>query len=51
LTRKDFADACLVALSEALHINTVFTTDRHGFASYRPPRGKRYALVPERLSG
>jgi len=44
----DFADACLVAVSEALHITEVFTTDRRGFLAYRPPRGKRFTLRPER---
>jgi predicted nucleic acid-binding protein len=43
----DFADACLVAIAEALHISTVFTTDRRGFRTYRPPRGKHFALFPE----
>ena len=44
----DFADGCLVALSEALHVSTVFTTDRRGFATYRPPRGRRFTVLPER---
>ena len=43
----DFADASLVALAEALHLTIVFTTDRRGFTAYRPPRGKRFALLPE----
>lgn len=43
----DFADASLVALGEALHIATVFTTDRRGFSTYRPPRGERFTLLPE----
>ena len=43
----DFADACLVAAAEALHITSVFTTDRRGFRSYRPPRGKHFTLYPE----
>ena len=42
----DFADASLVALGEALGITSVFTTDRRGFSAYRPPRGKRFALLP-----
>lgn len=46
-TPMDFADACLVALSEALLITTAFTTDRRGFRAYRPPRGKRFTLLPE----
>lgn len=43
----DFADACLVAAAEALHISTVFTTDRRGFRAYRPPRGKHFTVIPE----
>ena len=43
----DFADASLVALSEALDIATVFTTDRRGFSAYHAPRGKRFTLLPE----
>ena len=43
----DFADASLVALGEALGITSVFTTDRRGFFAYRPPRGKRFKLLPE----
>lgn len=43
----DFADATLVALAEAMHISTVFTTDRRGFATYRPPRGERFTLLPQ----
>jgi predicted nucleic acid-binding protein len=42
----DFADACLVALAEALDITTAFTTDRRGFRAYRPPRGKRFTMLP-----
>jgi len=45
-TPMDFADACLVALAEALLITTAFTTDRRGFRAYRPPRGRRFALLP-----
>lgn len=50
-TPMDFADACLVALSDALLISTAFTTDRHGFRAYRPPRGKRFELLPAGESG
>jgi uncharacterized protein len=50
-TPMDFADACLVALSEALLISTAFTTDRRGFRAYRPPRGKRFELLPAGKSG
>lgn len=42
----DFADASLVALGEALNIDTVFTTDQRGFSTYRPPRGDRFTVVP-----
>jgi predicted nucleic acid-binding protein len=42
----DYADATLVVLGEALDITTVFTTDRRGFASYRPPRRERFELLP-----
>lgn len=42
----DFADACLVALAEALDITAAFTTDARGFRAYRPPRGKRFAILP-----
>jgi hypothetical protein len=44
----DFADACLVAGAEAFHISRVFTTDRRGFRTYRPPLGKHFTLFPER---
>lgn len=44
----DFADACLVALSEALNISTVFTIDRRGFGAYRRPRSRQFAILPER---
>ena len=43
----DFADASLVALSEALNLQAVFSTDRRGFPTYRPPRGDRFTLIPE----
>lgn len=43
----DFADASLVALGEALSIETVFSTDRRGFSTYRPPRAERFTLIPE----
>jgi predicted nucleic acid-binding protein len=45
-TPMDFADATLVAVAEALNIATVFTTDRRGFSTYRPPRGDAFALIP-----
>ena len=43
----DFADACLVAISEALLITAAFTTDLRGFRAYRPPRGKRFTILPQ----
>ena len=43
----DFADASLVALGEALGVETVFTTDRRGFWTYRPSRRDRFMLIPE----
>jgi hypothetical protein len=46
----DYADASLVALAEATHANTVFTTDRRGFSAYRLPRGRRFALLPPPLA-
>ena len=42
----DYADASLVAASEALDISTVFTLDRRGFATYPRVRGARFTLVP-----
>lgn len=44
----DFADASLVALAEALDTSTAFTTDRRGFSTYRPPRGRRFTIIPGR---
>lgn len=43
----DYADATLVAVAEGLGLTTVFTTDRRGFRAYRPPRGRRFAILPE----
>lgn len=43
----DYADASLVALSEALRIGTVFTTDRRGFQAYRRASGGGFTLLPE----
>lgn len=43
----DFADACLVALAEALDITTACTIDIRGFRAYRPPRGKRFTILPQ----
>lgn len=42
----DYADATLVALADALRVDTVFTTDRRGFRAYRGARGTRLELVP-----
>jgi predicted nucleic acid-binding protein len=43
----DFTDASLVALGEALGVETVFTTDWRGFSAYRPSRSDRFTLLPE----
>jgi len=43
----DYADATLVALAEALGTSRVFTTDRRGFAAYRLPGRRRFALQPD----
>jgi len=43
----DYADATLVAAGEALGINVVFTFDQRGFDTYRLPRGKRFARLPD----
>jgi hypothetical protein len=43
----DYADASLLALAEALRIRTVFTTDRRGFAAYRPARRSGFTLLPD----
>ena len=42
----DYADACLVALADALRLDQVFTTDRRGFRTYRGARGARFQLLP-----
>ena len=42
----DYADATLVALSDALDLSTVITTDRRGFGAYRKSRGKSFELLP-----
>lgn len=41
-----YADATLVALADALGVDTVFTTDRRGFGTYRGARGTAFELVP-----
>ena len=46
----DYADATLVALAEALQIETVFTFDRRGFRMYRPPHGKSFTLLPSAVA-
>ena len=42
----DFADATLVALSEDLQTNQVFTLDRRGFSVYRLPGKKTFDILP-----
>ena len=42
----DYADAALVAISEALRITTVFTLDRRGFRTYAPRRGASFVVHP-----
>ena len=44
----DFADASLVVLAEALRVQTVFTTDRRGFSSYKTASGAPFSLLPTR---
>lgn len=46
-TPMDFADATLVALSDPLGIDRVFTLDQRGFAAYVGARGKKFSLLPE----
>jgi hypothetical protein len=43
----DYADAGLVALGQALGIDSVFTTDRKGFSTYRRAHGRWFCLLPE----
>ena len=44
-TPMDFADATLVTIADPLSIDTVFTLDRKGFASYRGARARRFTIV------
>jgi len=44
----DFADASLVAVAEALGIESVLTTDRRGFAAYRTGRGGSFRVLLSR---
>lgn len=39
-TPMDFADATLVLMAEALHLEEVFTLDFRGFATYRTRDGR-----------
>jgi len=43
----DYADASLVALSEALRVAEVFTIDQRGFAAYRKADGGAFTLLLE----
>lgn len=42
----DFADATLVALSDVLESQRVFTADRRGFTAYRTASGQAFELFP-----
>lgn len=42
----DYADATLVAMSDRLQLNRVFTTDRRGFRAYRGSRGVALEIIP-----
>ncbi|MHB1025247.1 MAG: type II toxin-antitoxin system VapC family toxin, partial [Desulfobacteria bacterium] len=41
-----FVDASLVAVSERLGINTVFTTDRRHFSLIKPAHCSAFTLLP-----
>ncbi len=43
---RDYADAGLVVLAHAMRIDTVFTTDRKGFSTYRRARDRGFELFP-----
>ena len=45
-TPMDYADASLVALADALQLDTVFTTDRRGFTVYRRSSGTGFEILP-----
>lgn len=42
----DFVDCCIMALSERLHINQVFTLDRRDFGIFRPKHVANLTLLP-----
>ncbi|MBI2202287.1 MAG: PIN domain-containing protein [Candidatus Rokubacteria bacterium] len=45
----DVADAALVRVAERDGLSTVFTLDHADFRTYRPARGKAFAVIPARL--
>lgn len=45
----DFADACLMHLSERENITQIFTLDRRDFPVYRPSSGNPLTLLPAQL--
>lgn len=47
-TPMDFADATLVLMAEALHLEEVFTLDLRGFATYRTRDGRLLHSVLDR---
>jgi predicted nucleic acid-binding protein len=42
----DYADATLVVVADALKLDTVLTTDRRGFRTYRRSSGATFVLTP-----
>ncbi len=42
----DYADATLVVVAEALKLDTVLTTDRRGFRTYRRANGAGFTIEP-----
>jgi predicted nucleic acid-binding protein len=45
----DFADASLIAVTEAENISTVFTLDHKDFKVYKTKHGKGFKLLPSSL--
>lgn len=44
----DLADAALVRVAEREKLRRVFTLDRRDFEVYRPARGGRFAILPQK---
>ncbi len=42
----DFADACIVAIAERLHVQRVLTLDRRHFTLIRPQHGVAFEILP-----